>query len=155
MYSKSRVYLLRDHEPAGLSASRSVGFPKWTFLIGRTGFDTIPSIPDPTLSLTRGYPPNSTPAQPKSHRLLNTHTRDPSAAIYMEPHAACEDAHASPTLRPTQVDFGIRATFWVDSPRGRVGSASRSKSNEQTTPDMNPTFNSKRNLRTDRVVGAK
>ena len=32
-------------------ASRSVGFPKWTVLIGRTGFDTIPWIPDPTLSL--------------------------------------------------------------------------------------------------------
>ena len=33
-------------------------------------------------------------------------------------------------LRPTQVGFGIRATFWVDSRRGggRVGSASRSKS---------------------------
>ena len=28
------------------------------------------------------------------------------------------------SLRPTQVDFGIRATFWVDSRRGggRVGS---------------------------------
>ena len=29
------------------------GFSKWTVLIGRTGFDTIPSIPDPTLSLSR------------------------------------------------------------------------------------------------------
>jgi hypothetical protein len=28
-----------------------VGFSKWTVLIGRMGFDTIPSIPDPTLSL--------------------------------------------------------------------------------------------------------
>ena len=32
------------------------------------------------------------------------------------------------SLRPTQLDFGIRATFWVDSrgDGGRVGSASRS-----------------------------
>ena len=29
-----------------------MGFPKWNVLIGRAGFDTIPSIPDPTLSLT-------------------------------------------------------------------------------------------------------
>ena len=28
-----------------------MGFSKWTVLIGRMGFDTIPSIPDPTLSL--------------------------------------------------------------------------------------------------------
>ena len=50
--SKSRVYLLKDIDPVGQSASRSVGFSKWTVLIGRTGFDTISSIPDPTLSLT-------------------------------------------------------------------------------------------------------
>jgi len=48
--SKSMVYLLKDHDPVGLSANRSVGFPKCTVLIGRTGFDTIPSVPDPTLS---------------------------------------------------------------------------------------------------------
>ena len=28
------------------------GSSKWTVLIGRTGFDTIPSIPEPTLSLS-------------------------------------------------------------------------------------------------------
>jgi len=50
--SKSRVYSLKDRDQVGQSASRSVGFSKWTVLIGRTGFDTIPSIPDPTLSLT-------------------------------------------------------------------------------------------------------
>jgi len=32
-----------------------VGFSKWTVLIGRMGFDTIPSIPDPTLSLTQNF----------------------------------------------------------------------------------------------------
>jgi hypothetical protein len=39
-------------------------------------------------------------------------------------------------IRPTQVDFGIRATFWVVSRRGggRVGSASRSESYEQIDP---------------------
>ena len=38
-------------------------------------------------------------------------------------------------MRPTQVDFGIRATFWVDSQRhGRqVESTSGSKSNRQMT----------------------
>ena len=51
IFSKSGVYLLKDRDTVGLSASRSVGFPKWTVLIGRTGFDTIPSMPDPTLSL--------------------------------------------------------------------------------------------------------
>ena len=51
--SKSRVYLLKDRDRVGQSASRSVGFSKWTVLIGRTGFDTISSIPDPTLSLSR------------------------------------------------------------------------------------------------------
>jgi len=51
--SKSRVYSLKDRDPVGLSASRSVGLSKWTVLIGRTGFDTISSIPDPTLSLGR------------------------------------------------------------------------------------------------------
>jgi len=49
--SRSRVYCLKDGDPVGLSASRSVGFPKWTVLIGGTGFDTIHSIPDPTLGL--------------------------------------------------------------------------------------------------------
>ena len=49
--SKSRVYLLMNRDPVGQSASRSVGFYKWTVLIGRTGFDAISSIPDPTLSL--------------------------------------------------------------------------------------------------------
>jgi hypothetical protein len=49
--SKSKVYLLKDRDAVGLSASRSVGFSKWTVLIGRTGFDTTSSIPDPTLSL--------------------------------------------------------------------------------------------------------
>jgi hypothetical protein len=51
--SKSRVYSLKDCNPAGPSASRSVGFTKWIVLIGRTGFDTMPSIPDPTLSFRR------------------------------------------------------------------------------------------------------
>ena len=40
-----------DRDPVRQSASRSVGFSKWTVLIGRTGFDAISSIPDPTLSL--------------------------------------------------------------------------------------------------------
>ena len=37
--------------PVGLSVSQWVEFSKWTVLIGRTGFDTILSVPDPTLSL--------------------------------------------------------------------------------------------------------
>ena len=49
--SNPRVYVLKDRDPVGHSASRSVGFSKWTVSIGRTGFDTIPSILDPTLSL--------------------------------------------------------------------------------------------------------
>jgi hypothetical protein len=53
--SKSRVYLLKDRDQVGQSASRSVGFSKWTVLIGRTGFDTISSLPDPTLSLMSGH----------------------------------------------------------------------------------------------------
>ena len=48
----SRVYLLKDGNPVGLSASRSVRFSEWTVLIGRTGFGTIPSISDPTMSLS-------------------------------------------------------------------------------------------------------
>jgi hypothetical protein len=47
------VYLLKDLDPVGLSLSRLAELPKWTVVIGRTGFDTIPSIPDPTLSLTQ------------------------------------------------------------------------------------------------------
>jgi hypothetical protein len=39
--SKSRVYLLKDCDPVGLSVSESVGFSKWTLLIGRTGFGTM------------------------------------------------------------------------------------------------------------------
>ena len=42
-------------DPVGLSAGRSVGFPNWTVLIGRKGFDTICSIPDPTLILKGGH----------------------------------------------------------------------------------------------------
>jgi len=49
--SKSRVYLLKNRDPVGLLASRPVGFSKWAALIGRTGYDTTSSIPDPTLSL--------------------------------------------------------------------------------------------------------
>ena len=41
-----------DRDPVGLSAGRSVGFWKWTVLIGRKGFNTRYSIPDPTLSLS-------------------------------------------------------------------------------------------------------
>jgi hypothetical protein len=43
--SKSRVYLLMDRDPVGQSASRSVGFSKWTVLIGGIRchiFDTRP-----------------------------------------------------------------------------------------------------------------
>ena len=50
--SKTRVYLLKDRDPVGLPSSGSVGISKWAVLIGRTGFDTIHSIPDQTLSLT-------------------------------------------------------------------------------------------------------
>jgi len=50
--SESRVYLLVNLNPVGPSASLSVGFLKWTVLIGRTGFDTIYSTPSPTVSLT-------------------------------------------------------------------------------------------------------
>jgi hypothetical protein len=49
--SKPRVYLLKDGDPVGLSAGRSVFFSEWTVLIGRTGFETVFPIPDPTLSL--------------------------------------------------------------------------------------------------------
>ena len=49
--SKSRVYLLRDREPVGLSEIRSAGIAIRTGLIGRTDFDTTTSIPNPTLSL--------------------------------------------------------------------------------------------------------
>jgi len=44
--SKSMVYLPKDGDPVGRSARRSVEFSKLTVLIGRTGFDTISSIPD-------------------------------------------------------------------------------------------------------------
>ena len=49
-------YLLKDRDPVGLSASRSVGFSNRVVLIGRTGFDTTYSIPDPTLSLSQMPP---------------------------------------------------------------------------------------------------
>jgi hypothetical protein len=48
--SKPRVYLLKIRDQVEQSASRSVGHSKWTVLIGGTRFDTISSIPDPTLS---------------------------------------------------------------------------------------------------------
>ena len=51
IFSKYRVYVLKDRDQVGQSASRSVEFYKWTVLIGRRGFGTISSIPDPTLSL--------------------------------------------------------------------------------------------------------
>jgi hypothetical protein len=47
--SEPRVYLLKEGDLVGLSASPSEEFPKWTVLIGRAGLDNIPSIPDPTL----------------------------------------------------------------------------------------------------------
>ena len=49
---ESRVCILKDRNPVGPSASRPVGSWKWTALIGRTGFDTIHSTPNPTLSLS-------------------------------------------------------------------------------------------------------
>jgi len=48
----SRVCLLKDRNPVGPWASRSVGSWKQTVLIGLAGFDTIPSIPNPTLCLS-------------------------------------------------------------------------------------------------------
>jgi len=51
IYSKSRVYFLKDGYPAGLSASRSAGFPTWGVLIGRTGLNESSLITDRTLSL--------------------------------------------------------------------------------------------------------
>ena len=50
--SRSRVYRLKNHVPVGLWASRSVRFSKWRVLIRRTGFGTVSSISDPTLSLS-------------------------------------------------------------------------------------------------------
>ena len=50
--SKPTAYLLKDRDPVGLSASRSAGLPNWKVLIGRTGLNYIPLIPDPTLSHT-------------------------------------------------------------------------------------------------------
>jgi len=49
--SKSRVHLSKDRDQVGLSAGRLVGFMKCTVLIGRAGFDTMPSIPNPTVCL--------------------------------------------------------------------------------------------------------
>jgi hypothetical protein len=46
------VNLLKDRHPVGLLASRWVGFSIWTVLMGRTGFNTMLSVPDPTLILT-------------------------------------------------------------------------------------------------------
>ena len=64
--SKSRVFLLKDCDPVGLSASRSVGFSIWTVLIGRTVFNTMLTVPDPTLSISRVcHNP------PKSSQLIN------------------------------------------------------------------------------------
>jgi hypothetical protein len=71
--SESRVYQLKHSAQVGLSATQSVGLLKWTVLIGQTGFDTIPSIPDPTLSFRRtclptlNRRPESTPLYAHSH----------------------------------------------------------------------------------------
>jgi len=46
--SESGIYLPKDRDQVGQSARRSVGFSDWTVLIGRTGFDTISWLPDPT-----------------------------------------------------------------------------------------------------------
>jgi len=43
---------LKDRDQVGLSAGRPVGFMKCTVLIGRTGFSTRFSIPEPTRSLS-------------------------------------------------------------------------------------------------------
>jgi len=40
IYAESTVYLLKERDPVGLSPSRTAGFPKWTVLIGGTGFNT-------------------------------------------------------------------------------------------------------------------
>jgi hypothetical protein len=44
--------LLKDPNPVGLSAGRSVGLLKWTVLIGRTGFITRTSIADTELDVS-------------------------------------------------------------------------------------------------------
>ena len=46
-----RVYLLKNHNQVGPSANRLAGFSLLSVLIGRTDFDPITSIPDPTLSI--------------------------------------------------------------------------------------------------------
>jgi len=51
---KPRVYILKNHDPVGLSPIRSAGILLWSVLIGRTEFDTITSIPDPTLNFKHG-----------------------------------------------------------------------------------------------------
>ena len=53
--SKSRVYLLRDRDPVGLSEIRSAGISIWTVLIGRTDFDTTTSIPKPDTEFKLKY----------------------------------------------------------------------------------------------------
>jgi hypothetical protein len=53
--SKSRVYLLENRHPDRRPVSRSVGLTKRTVLIGRTGSDTMTSIPDPTQSKKNSY----------------------------------------------------------------------------------------------------
>ena len=57
------------------------------------------------------------------------------------------------------MDFGIRATFWVDSRRGGVGGESDRRVGlnrmSKLTRDINPKLNSNPKPRTDRVVWAK
>jgi hypothetical protein len=50
---KPRVYLLKNHDPVGPSASRSAGFPLWSVLFGRTDFHAMTSIPELTLSSSK------------------------------------------------------------------------------------------------------
>ena len=45
------VYLLKDRDPVGLPDTWSAGLLLWTVLIGRMGFDTISSLPNPILSM--------------------------------------------------------------------------------------------------------
>jgi hypothetical protein len=85
--SKLRVYLLKHRNPVGLSVSQSMGYSKRAVLIGRTGFDTTYSIPDPTLSLTTAA---AAALHSFPHSLLTVHLYTTAAAAALLAAALCD-----------------------------------------------------------------
>ena len=95
--SKSRVYSFMVSELVGLLACQSVGFSKRTVVIGRTGSDTIPSKPHPTLIVIRRALPRGVQSSTSQINLSQVFVKEPFRVHFVTSYNPSTLLHATET----------------------------------------------------------